>query len=357
MSILEQPALDENKLHDFLVKVVSDLGAAANAALVVTGDRLGLYRALAQHGPLTSEELARRTETAERYVREWLATQAASGYVQYSPADRTFWMTPEQQMALANEDSPVLMTGGFYSVASVVADEPVTTEAFRTGEGVAWGDHHECLFCGTEKFFRPSYKGNLIGGWIPALDGVHEKLERGAHVADVGCGRGASTLILAERYPSSTFVGFDPHGPSILEANLQAKEAGLTNVRFEKATAQDFPGRDYDLVCCFDCLHDMGDPVGAASHIRQALAQDGTWMIVEPYAGDSLEENLNPVGRIYYAFSTTVCTPTSLSQDVGLALGAQAGEAKLSRVVTDGGFSRVRRAAETPFNLVLEARP
>jgi len=238
-----------------------------------------------------------------------------------------------------------------------MSDEPKVTEAFRTGDGVAWGDHHECLFCGVEKFFRPSYKGNLISGWIPALDGVHPKLERGARVADVGCGRGASTLILAERYPNSTFVGFDPHEPSVREAARQAEKAGLTNVSFRTATAQDFPGEGYDLVCCFDCLHDMGDPVGAAAHVRKTLAADGTWMIVEPYAGDSLEENLNPVGRIYYAFSTTVCTPTSLSQDVGLALGAQAGEARLAKVVKDGGFAKVRRATETPFNLILEARP
>lgn len=357
MSILEQPVLDEAKLHEFLMKMVSDLGAAANAALVITGDRLGLYRALAEHGPVTPQELARRTGTSERYLREWLATQAASGYVEYSPADGTFRMTPEQRLALADEGSPCLMTGGFYSVGSLLADEPKVTEAFRSGDGIAWGDHHECLFCGTEKFFRPSYQGNLVGSWIPALDGVHEKLERGARVADVGCGRGASTLILAERYPSSTFVGFDPHGPSIREASRLAKEAGLTNVRFETATAQDFPGEGYDLVCCFDCLHDMGDPVGAAAHIRKALAKEGTWMIVEPYAGDRLEDNLNPVGRIYYAFSTAVCTPASLSQDVGLALGAQAGEAKLAKVVRDGGFARVRRATETPFNLVLEARP
>lgn len=357
MSTMQAPALDEVRLHEFLGKMVSDLGAAANASLVLTGDKLGLYRALAEHGPLDSTELATRTGTAERYVREWLATQAASGYVEYQAESETFWMNAEQQLAFTNPDSPVLMTGGFYAVASLMADEAKITEAFRTGDGVPWGDHHQCLFCGTEKFFRPSYQANLVQSWIPALDGVHEALTRGGKVADVGCGHGASTLIMAQAYPDSSFVGFDFHAKSIEVAREAAREAGLTNVTFEVATAQNFPGSDYDLVCCFDCLHDMGDPAGAAAHVRQSLAPEGRWLVVEPFANDRLEDNLNPVGRIYYAFSTTVCTPSALSQDVGLALGAQAGEARLAAVAKEGGFSDFRRATETPFNLVLEGRP
>jgi 2-polyprenyl-3-methyl-5-hydroxy-6-metoxy-1,4-benzoquinol methylase len=350
-------SIDEKKLHDFLFKVVGELGAAVNGALVLTGDKLGLYKAIADAGTVTSAELADRTGTSERYVREWLSTQAASGYVAYDPEKERFSLTPEQKLAFADESSPVLMTGGFYSAASVYADAPKLAEAFRTGKGIAWGDHDGCLFCGVEKFFRPSYKANLVSSWIPSLNGVEEVLKRGGKVADVGCGHGVSTIILAEAFPNSRFTGFDSHEPSIQHARQLAREAGITNVTFEVATAKDFPGKDYDLVACFDCLHDMGDPAGAAAHVRQSLKKEGSWLIVEPFANDRLEENLNPVGRVFYAFSTAVCTPSSLSQEVGAALGAQAGEKRLRDVVTIGGFTRFRRALDTPFNLVLQAQP
>lgn len=349
--------LDEAKLHEFMGKMVGDMGAAIGTALVLIGDKLGLYKALATFGPLTSHQLAERTGSAERYVREWLSAQAASGYVEYHPEGNTFSMTPEQAAVFADEDSPVHACGGFYSIASVIADEPKLTEAFRTGSGVAWGDRHPCLFCGTAKFFRPGYKAHLLSSWIPSLDGVKEKLERGARAADVGCGHGHSTLIMAEAFPNSHFVGFDIHAPSIEEARRLAREAGLTNVGFEVATAKTYPGEHYDLVSCFDCLHDMGDPAGAAEHVYRSLERDGTWLLVEPFAQDKLEENLNPISRVYYGFSTTVCTPASLSQEVGAGLGAQAGEARLREVVTSGGFTRFRRATETPLNLILEARP
>jgi SAM-dependent methyltransferase len=266
-------------------------------------------------------------------------------------------MTPEQKAVLADPDSPVAMAGGFCSAASVYHDEPRVAEAFRTGEGIAWQDHHQCLFCGTEKFFRPGYAANLVQHWIPALDGVHDKLQAGARVADIGCGHGASTIIMARAFPNSTFIGFDLHPGSILRASQCAREQGLSNVSFAVASAKEFPGRNYDLIATFDALHDMGDPVGAAAHACASLAPDGTWMIVEPFAGDSLEENLNPVGRLFYAFSTMVCTPNSRSQEVGLALGAQAGEARLREVAETAGFSRFRRATQTPFNLILEAKP
>jgi SAM-dependent methyltransferase len=351
-----QRPLDEAKLHDLLGMMVSDLGACVNGALVLTGDKLGLYRALAEGGPQTSAELAERTGISERYAREWLSSQAASDYIEYSAAEGRFWMSAEQKLALVDEDGPCLMTGGFYSVSSVFADEPKLTEAFRTGKGLGWEEHNGCLFCGTAKFFRPSYQANLLSSWIPSLNGREDKLTQGAKVADVGCGHGISTVLMAQRFPNSTFVGFDMHEPSIEAARKHAEEAGLKNVTFEVATAKDFPEQDYDLICFFDCLHDMGDPVGACAHVNRALAADGSLMVVEPMAGDTLEENLNPVGRVYYAFSATVCTPASLNQEVGLALGAQAGEKRLAEVVREGGFGQVRRAAETPFNLILEAR-
>jgi SAM-dependent methyltransferase len=350
-------ALDEAKLQEFMGKMVGDMGAAVGTALVLIGDKLGLYKALAEGGPQTSKQVAERTGTTERYVREWLAAQAASGYIEYDPETRMFSMTPEQAAVFADEESPVHACGGFYSVASVIMDEPKITEAFRTGNGVGWGDRHPCLFCGTAKFFRPGYRVNLTSSWLPALEGVEEKLRAGGRVADVGCGHGHSTLIMAEAFPRTQFVGFDIHGPSIEEARGLADQAGLRNVTFEVATAKTYPGRGYDLVTFFDCLHDMGDPVGAAGHVYQSLDRDGTWMLVEPFAQDSLEGNLNPIGRVYYGFSTTVCTPASLAQEVGAGLGAQAGEARLREVVTAGGFSRFRRATETPLNLVLEARP
>ena len=350
-------SVDETKLNEFLGKMVGDLGAAANGALVVIGDKLGLYKALVKKGGLNSAQLAERTNTNERYVREWLAAQAASGYIEYDSADEGFKMTPEQAAVFADEDSPVFMMGGFYSLAAVYIDEPKVTEAFRTDTGVSWGDHNSCLFCGTEKFFRPGYQAHLTSEWIPALEGVEEKLERGGKVADVGCGHGVSTIIMAQTFPNSQFTGFDFHEPSIERARELAVEAGIDNVTFEVGLAKTYPGEGYDLVAFFDCLHDMGDPAGAAAHVRQTLHSDGTWLIVEPFAHDELKDNLTPVGRVYYAFSTTVCTPSSLSQEVGLALGAQAGEKRLREVVTSGGFTRFRRATETPFNLILEARP
>jgi SAM-dependent methyltransferase len=347
--------LDMTKLEPLLGTMVSELGAAANAALVLTGDKLGLYRALAEAGPMTSAGLADKTGTHERYLREWLSSQAASGFVTYDARAETFALSPEQAAVFADEDSPVNMTGGFYSLAAVFADEPKLTEAFKTGKGVGWGERCNCLFCGVERFFRPGYRAHLVNEWLPALDGVVDKLKRGAKVADVGCGHGASTIIMAAEFPESEFVGIDFHEASIAHAREHAK--ALPNVSFQAARAQDFAGSGFDLVTMLDALHDMGDPVGAAVRARQALKRDGTLMLVEPRAGDSLAENLNPVGRVFYAFSASVCVPASLNQDVGLALGAQAGEKRLAEVIRQGGFSRVRRAAETPFNMVLEARP
>ncbi len=350
-------SIDEAKLHELLGKMVGDMGAAAVAPLVILGDKLGLYQALAADGPLTSGELADKTGTTERYVREWCAAQAGSGYITYDQEGKSFSMSPEQQAVFADGDSPACMTGGYYAISSLFTDEPKITKAFQSGEGVAWGDHSECLFCGTEKFFRPGYKANLVADWLPALDGVVEKLKRGAKVADVGCGHGASTLVMAEAFQNSQFIGFDFHEASIDHANEHVRESGLQNVRFEMASAKHFPGHDYDLVAFFDCLHDMGDPTGAAAHTLRSLKPDGTMMLVEPFASDDLVDNLNPVGRMYYCFSTMVCTPASISQEVGLALGAQAGEKRLREVAMEGGFTRFRRATETPFNLVLEARP
>jgi SAM-dependent methyltransferase len=347
------------ELEELIGKVIGDLGGTANAALVIVGDRLGLYRTLAEIGPATSHELAQQTGTHERYVREWLAAQAASGYVSYDPATQRFSMSREQAMLFADENSPVYMPGGFFAAASVISDERHLTEAFRTGRGIAWSDHHDCLFCGTEKFFRPSYAGNLIQSWIPSLWGMHARLQAGGIVADLGCGHGCSTVLMAKAYPASTFVGFDSHPPSIERARATAVEQDLPNVRFEVATAQDFRrmnGDGYDLVAIFDALHDMGDPRGAARRVQTMLKADGTWMIVEPAAGDRLEENLNPVGRVFYALSTAICVPSALSQEGGESLGAQAGPAALQEVVTSSGFSRFRLATRTPFNLVFEAR-
>jgi SAM-dependent methyltransferase len=351
-------AIDEGKLHEFVGKAVGDLGAAMSAALVVIGDKLGLYKAMAGAGPLSSTELAKRTGCVERYVREWLNAQAAGGYVTYDPATKTYTLPPEQAFCLADESSPTFLPGGFQVIAAVMRDEPKLADAFRSGAGVGWHEHDPGLFEGTERFFRPNYAANLITSWVPALEGVEAKLREGARVADVGCGHGASTILLAEAYPKSTFVGFDYHEPSISWARKAASRAGVAaRVRFEVASSKAYPGRGYDLVAFFDCLHDMGDPVGAARHVLSTLDRDGTWMIVEPFAGDRVEQNLNPVGRVYYSASTMICTPASLAQEVGLALGAQAGEVRLKEVVTAGGFTRFRRATETPFNLVFEARP
>ena len=351
------PAIDEAQLNAFMGRFVGDLGAAISSALVVIGDRLGLYKAMADGAQVTPEELARRTDTDARYVREWLSNQAAGGYVSYDAPAGAFFLTPEQSFALAQEGSPAFVPGAFQLATSLIKDEPKITEAFRTGHGVGWHEHNHDLFTGTERFFRPGYAANLVDAWIPALDGVVDKLRAGARVADVGCGHGASTLIMAQAFPQSEFVGFDYHGGSIDAAQRAAVDAGVSDrVRFEVSSAKEYTGR-YDLVAFFDCLHDMGDPAGAAAHVLSTLADDGTWLIVEPYANDRLEDNLNPVGRIFYGASTLVCTPASRDQEVGLALGAQAGEARLREVVTEGGFTRFRRATETPFNLVLEARP
>jgi SAM-dependent methyltransferase len=350
--------IDEAKLEAFVHQVVGELGATLNAALVVIGDRLGLYKAMAGAGPLSPAELAERTGTNERYVREWLNGQAAGGYVEYDPATRLYTLPDEHAIALADEDSPAFMPGAFQLMTAAVRDEPQITEAFRTGAGVGWHAHNHGVFEGCERFFRPGYRANLVSSWIPALEGVESKLRSGARVADVGCGHGASTMIMADAFPASSFIGFDYHDASIAAARERAADASAGDrVHFEVASAQDYPGGGYDLVTTFDCLHDMGDPVSAARHVLETLDADGTWLIVEPFAGDRVEDNLNPVGRVYYGASTLLCTPASLSQDVGLALGAQAGEARLRDVVTAAGFTRFRRAAETPFNLVLEARP
>jgi len=347
--------LDMQKLEPLLGKMVTELGAAVNGALVIIGDKLGLYKALEQKGPLTSSELADATDTSERYVREWLSAQAASGFVNYVADSGKFSLSPEQAAVFANEESPVFMLGGFTSLAAVYADEPRLAEAFKTGKGIGWGDHCNCLFCGTERFFKPGYKAHLVHEWIPALDGVVDKLTTGAQVADIGCGHGVSTKIMADAFPRSHFTGIDFHEDSIVAAKLTT--AGTANVAFEVARAQDYPGNGFDLVTIFDALHDMGDPVGAVRHVRETLKPDGTLMLIEPLAGDKLADNLNPIGRVYYAFSTSICVPASLNQEVGAALGAQAGEARLREVLRKGGFNRIRRATETPFNMVLEARP
>ena len=350
--------IDEAKLNEFMGKALGDMGAAMNAALVLLGDELGLYKAMAGAGAMTADALAEKTGTFPRYVREWLSAQAASGYVTYDPGTRTFTLPPEQAMALAQEGSPAFIAGAFQIIRSVMLDEPIVRDAFKSGKGVGWHEHSPGLFQGTERFFRPGYVAHLTTEWIPALEGVEEKLQRGARVADVGCGHGASTILMAQAYPNSRFFGFDYHEPSIEIARMTAEMAGVQDrVTFASAPSKSYPGGDYDLVAFFDCLHDMGDPIGAAAHVRQSLAPDGTWMIVEPFAHDQLENNLNPVGRIFYAASTMICTPASRAQEVGLALGAQAGETQLREVVTQGGFTRFRRATETPFNLILEARP
>lgn len=349
--------IDHGKLDKFLGQAIGEMGAAMNAALVLVGDKLGLYKAMAGAGPLTPAELAQKTGTTERYVREWLCAQAAGGYVTYDAATGRYTLPNEQAFALAVEDSPAFLPGAYQVIASLLKDEPLVTEAFRTGKGVGWHEHCSDLFQGTERFFRPGYAAHLVSEWIPALHGVEQKLKAGAKVADVGCGHGSSTALMAQAYPKSKFVGFDYHAPSIERAWQVAHQLGLDErVGFQVAWAKGYPGKGYDLVAFFDCLHDMGDPEGAAAHVRDTLAPDGVWMIVEPFAHDRVEDNLNPLGRMFYSASTMICTPASRAQEVGLALGAQAGEARMREVVMKGGFSRFRRAAQTPFNLVYEAR-
>jgi SAM-dependent methyltransferase len=349
--------VDQAKLEAFMGKMLGDMGAAASGSLVVVGDKLGLYKALAASGPLAPADLAKKTNTTERYVREWLAAQAAAGYIEFQADKGTYSMSPEQALALADDTSPVFVAGAYDVLASMFKDEPKITEAFKTGKGVGWHEHSPCLFRGTERFFRPGYAANLVASWLPALDGVVPKLEKGGRVADIGCGHGASTILMAKAFPKSKFVGYDYHPASVERARDSAREAGVhENCTFEVAKAQDYPGSNFDLVAFFDCLHDMGDPVGAAKHVRETLASDGTWMIVEPFAKDTVAENLNPIGRMFYAASTMICVPASLSQEGAMGLGAQAGEGRLRQVVMDGGFKKFRRAAETPFNLILEAR-
>ncbi|MEO5763358.1 MAG: class I SAM-dependent methyltransferase [Vicinamibacteria bacterium] len=347
--------MDETKLQAFMGKLVTDMGGAGMMASVILGEELGLYRAMAGGDPITPEELAKQTKCHPRLIREWLCGQAAAGYVE-AEAGR-FRLPEEQAMALANEDSPVYVAGGASVLASLFLDKDKVVAAMRGNGALSWGDHHPCLFAGTERFFRPGYRAHLVAEWLPALEGVVPKLQAGATVADIGCGHGASTVTLAEAFPASRFFGFDFHPASIQTARERAAKSGVADrVTFEVAAANKYPAHDYDLVCFFDCLHDMGDPVGAARHAFSTLKPDGTVLLVEPFAGDRLEENISPVGRLFYAASTFICTPNSLSQEVGLGLGAQAGEARLRDVFTEAGFTRFRRATETPFNLILEAR-
>ena len=350
--------VDQSKLEAFQGKMLGDMGAAVSAALVILGDQLGLYKAMADGGPTTSLKLAAATGTTERYVREWLAAQAASGYVEYDPVKAEFSLTPEQAMVFADEGGPAFMAGGFEVLAAMFRDEPKVAAVFKSGKGLGWHEHDVCLFRGTERFFRPGYNAHLTTEWIPSMDGMEGKLKAGARVADVGCGHGASTVLMAKTYPNSKFYGFDYHEPSIERAREAAKEAGVSDrLTFEVASAKDFNGGAYDMIAIFDALHDMGDPVGAAKHIRESLAPDGSWLLVEPFANDDLADNLNPFGRIFYSASTMICTPASLSQEVGMGLGAQAGEKRLRQVAEDAGFTHFKRATQTPFNLVFDVRP
>ena len=350
--------VDETKLQEFIGKVVNDWGAAEGALITFVGDRLGLFKAMARAGELTPEELAKKTATHPRIIREWLAGQAAGGFVAYNSVNGTYTLPDEQAFALTDENSPAYVAGFYQSLVSLFKDEEKIIEAFRTGKGLGWGDHHHYLFEGTERFFKPNYVANLITSWIPALEDVEHRLtNEGAKVADVGCGHGASTVLMAKAYPNSKIVGFDSHEPSIEWARKHAEKEGLRNITFEVAKSTDYPGDDYDLVAFFDCFHDMGNPAGAAKHVLQTLKKkDGTWMLVEPFANDRVEDNLNPLGRLFYSVSSIVCVPASLNED-GPALGAQAGEKRIAETVKSAGFSKFRRATQTPFNLVFEARP
>ncbi|WP_339547761.1 class I SAM-dependent methyltransferase [Pseudomonas sp. RA_35y_Pfl2_P32] len=347
--------MDEGKLQDFMGKLVTDMGGAAMLANVIVGEELGLYRAMADSQPVTPEVLASKTGCNARLLREWLSAHAASGYMEH--ANGQFRLPEEQAMALAHEDSPVYVAGGAGVIAALYHDKDKLLAAMRGDGALAWGDHHPCMFSGTERFFRPGYRAHLVDEWLPALEGVVDKLKAGAKVADIGCGHGASTVVMAKAFPASTFIGFDYHAPSITTANQRAEESGVADrAQFIQGTAKNYPGHDYDLVCYFDCLHDMGDPVGAAKHAYRSLKADGSVLLVEPFASDQLDQNNTPVGRLFYAASTFICTPNSLSQEVGLGLGAQAGEARLREVFSEAGFQHFRRAAQTPFNLILEAR-
>jgi ubiquinone/menaquinone biosynthesis C-methylase UbiE len=350
--------MDEQKLAAFMDQAVTDLGSAISGLMVYLGDELGLYKAMAGAGPLSAAELAERTSCGERHVREWLNNQAAGGYVVYHAGSDAYELPDEQALALAVDDSPVFLPGGYAGMAAAWAGSSKFIDAFRSGKGVGWHAQDGRLFRGTERFFRPGYKAHLVAEWIPALDGVDPKLRTGAKVADVGCGHGASTILMAQAYPNSTFIGIDYHDASIDTARKRAAEAGVADrIRFEVASAKDYPGTGYDLIAYFDCLHDMGDPEGAARYARSVIAEDGTVLLVEPFAGDHIEDNLNPIGRAFYGFSTVICTMASKAQEVGRALGAQTGEAQWREIFTDAGFTRFRRATETPFNLILEARP
>ena len=357
MTILTAPPVP-SEIESFIGQVVTDLSAAVSGVLVNVGRKLGLYQAMAELGVCTSAALAGATGIRERYVREWLANQAAGGYVGYDPKTQTYVLPPAQALVLALEDSPIFMASAFEVAASFWLDEDQIVETFRSGEGLGWHAHNHRLFCGTESFFRTGYRAHLVSQWLPALDGVVERLKRGGRVADIGCGHGASTILMAQAFPRSSFVGLDYHDASIATARRRAAEQGVQgNLTFEVKAATEFEGRDFDLICFMDCLHDLGDPVGALARCREALRPDGKVLLVEPYAGDRLEENLNPVGRMYYAASAMACTPNSLSQDVGLGLGAQAGEERLRKVSQEAGFSGLRRAAQTPVNLILELTP
>jgi 2-polyprenyl-3-methyl-5-hydroxy-6-metoxy-1,4-benzoquinol methylase len=351
-------SVNPDKLNELIMKFVTELGASATGPNILIGEQLGLYKALSANGAITPKELAEKTSTNERYVREWCAGQAASGYVNYDPSSGKYSMSPEQSFALTNENNPLYIPGAFYIVSAMYKDERKLADAFRSGKGFGWGEHQVDLFSGTKKFFKPNYIGNLVGSWLPSLEGVVPKLNAGAKVADVGCGLGASTIIMAKAFPKSNFVGYDYHMESIeMARNDAVTENATANTDFEVATAKDYQGKDFDLVTFFDCLHDMGDPVGAAKHVRQSLKPDGTWMIVEPFAKETVQDNMNPVGRIFYNASSMLCVPSSLAQEVGLALGAQTSDAKLKEVIQAGGFRTVRKSAETPFNRVFEARP
>ena len=348
--------MDQTRFEELQGKVMGDVGGALGLLMAYIGDQAGVYCALEEQGPITHTALAQSTGLNERYLREWLSANAALGYVDYDAGEDSFSLSPEQAAIFSHEGEPTCMQGFFQAVIGQIATHETALEVFKTGRGRPWGEHHTCCFCGTDRFFRPGYVANLVNSWIPALDGVKEKLEAGARVADIGCGHGSSSILMAQQYPSAIIHGFDFHQPSIQAAQEEAESKNLSNVEFRVSSAKEFPGADYDLICIFDALHDMGDPLGAARHIRDSLRPGGTFMLVEPMAGDSLAENLNLLSGIYYSFSTTVCVPTSKAQEVGLGLGAQAGEARLTQILHEAGFSQVRRATETPTNIVLEAR-